>query len=196
MSRSLDGGGGGGVGTRPWWLALLACGGAYWPLAFEPSAMTSRDPHCCGYPHCCGHPPATGWESRMHLLPMASSPDGRISAPVRGHHEDPRLGGAQREGGGGVRKMQAHGVHTQTHTKMPQLCQAPGNQLPHLSSQSTPSTTLPCPVPPTVHGRARIGVERAQENSSHVVFPGADPAKYTAPIWMLAANLGYPPPSS
>ena len=27
--------GGGGVGTRPWWLALLACGGAYWPLAFE-----------------------------------------------------------------------------------------------------------------------------------------------------------------
>ena len=34
-------GGGGGVGTRPWWLALSACGGAYWPLAFEPSAMTS-----------------------------------------------------------------------------------------------------------------------------------------------------------
>ena len=27
------GGGGGGVGTRPWCLALLACGGAYWPLA-------------------------------------------------------------------------------------------------------------------------------------------------------------------
>ena len=26
--------GGGGVGTRPWWLALLACGGAYWPLTF------------------------------------------------------------------------------------------------------------------------------------------------------------------
>ena len=41
-------GGGGGVGTRPWWLALLACGGAYWPLAFEPSAMTSRHPHYCG----------------------------------------------------------------------------------------------------------------------------------------------------
>ena len=32
----------GGFGTRPWWLALSACGGAYWPLAFEPSAMTSR----------------------------------------------------------------------------------------------------------------------------------------------------------
>ena len=31
--------GGGGVCTKPWWLALLACGGAYWPLAFEPSAM-------------------------------------------------------------------------------------------------------------------------------------------------------------
>ena len=28
---------GGGGGTRPWWLALLARGGAYWPLSFEPS---------------------------------------------------------------------------------------------------------------------------------------------------------------
>ena len=36
---------GGGVGTRPWWLALLACGGAYWPLALEPSA---RRPYYCG----------------------------------------------------------------------------------------------------------------------------------------------------
>ena len=44
----------GGEGTRPWWLALLACGGAYWPLALEPSAMTSRPPHCRG------HPPAWG----------------------------------------------------------------------------------------------------------------------------------------
>ena len=49
---------GGGVGTRPWWLALLACGGAYWPLALEPSAMTSRHPYYCGHPHCCWHPPA------------------------------------------------------------------------------------------------------------------------------------------
>ena len=45
--------GGGEVGTRPWWLALLACGGAYWPLAFEPSAMTSRYPYYCEHPHCC-----------------------------------------------------------------------------------------------------------------------------------------------
>ena len=52
------GAGGGGVGTRPWWLALLACGGAYRPLALEPSAMTSRHPYYCGHPHCCGHPPA------------------------------------------------------------------------------------------------------------------------------------------
>ena len=41
----------------------------------------------------------------MQLLPMASSPDGLISAPVCGHYEDPRLGGAhhnqRREGGGG-----------------------------------------------------------------------------------------------
>ena len=44
-------------GTRPW-LALLACGGAYWHLALEPSAMISRDPHYCGHPHCRGHPPA------------------------------------------------------------------------------------------------------------------------------------------
>ena len=48
----------GGFGTRPWWLALLARGGAYWPLALEPSAMTSRHPHYCGHPHCRGHPPA------------------------------------------------------------------------------------------------------------------------------------------
>ena len=58
-----------------WWLALLACGGAYWPLAFESSAMTSR------HPYYCGHPPAWGGgESRMQLLPMAFSPDGLISA--------------------------------------------------------------------------------------------------------------------
>ena len=36
----------------------------------------------------------------MQLLPMASSPDGLISAPVCGHHEDPRLGGACFGGGG------------------------------------------------------------------------------------------------
>ena len=51
---------GGGGGTRPWWLALLACRGAYWPLAFEPSAMTSRHPYYCGHPHCRGHPPSWG----------------------------------------------------------------------------------------------------------------------------------------
>ena len=80
--RTEPTGGGGGIGTRPWWLALLARGSAYWPLAFEPSAMTSR------HPHCRGHPPAWG-ASRMQLLPMASSPDGLISA---------RYGG----GGGGL----------------------------------------------------------------------------------------------
>ena len=73
--------GGGGVGTRPWWLALLACGGAYWPVALEPSAMTSRRPQYHGHPHCCGHPPAWGLgDSRMQLLPMASSPNGLTSA--------------------------------------------------------------------------------------------------------------------
>ena len=60
-------------------MALLACGGAYWPLALEPSAMTSRPPHYCGHLHRRGHPPAPGGESRMQLLPMASSPDGLIS---------------------------------------------------------------------------------------------------------------------
>ena len=49
---------GGGAGIRPWWLALFACGGAYWPLALEPSAVTSGHPHYCGHPHCRGHPPA------------------------------------------------------------------------------------------------------------------------------------------
>ena len=42
------------------------CGGAYWPLALEPSAMTSRHPHYCGHLHYCrhlhcrGHPPSWG----------------------------------------------------------------------------------------------------------------------------------------
>ena len=57
MAQGL-GRGGGWVGTRPWWLALLACGGAYWPLAFEPSAMTSSHLYYCGHPHCRGHPPS------------------------------------------------------------------------------------------------------------------------------------------
>ena len=62
----------GGFGTRPWWLALLACGGAYWPLALERSAMTSRHPYYCGHPHCRGHPPALGGgASRMRLMPMS-----------------------------------------------------------------------------------------------------------------------------
>ena len=43
-----------GVGTRPWWLALFAGGGAYRPLALEASAMTSR------HLHCRRHPPAWG----------------------------------------------------------------------------------------------------------------------------------------
>ena len=64
LTRALlsqgPGGGGGGIGTRPRWLALLACGGVYWPLTFGPSAMTSRHPHFCGHPHCRGHPPAPG----------------------------------------------------------------------------------------------------------------------------------------
>ena len=37
--------GGGGVGTRPWWLALMPRGGACWPVALEPYAMTSGHPH-------------------------------------------------------------------------------------------------------------------------------------------------------
>ena len=44
-------GGGGVFGTRPWWLALLARGGAYWPLALEHSAIASRHPYYCGHPH-------------------------------------------------------------------------------------------------------------------------------------------------
>ena len=95
---------GGGIDTGPWWVALLACGSAYWPVAFEPSAMTSRRPHYCGHPHFRWHPPAPGGGggSRMQLLPMASSPDGLISAPVCGHHEDPEENLAQsfKRGGG------------------------------------------------------------------------------------------------
>ena len=69
LSASGGGLGGLGVGTRPWWLALLACGGAYWPLALEP-AMTSRasvllrasaclggTPECLGGGGCSSPPP-------------------------------------------------------------------------------------------------------------------------------------------
>ena len=63
---------GGGGGTRPWWLDL--CGGTYWPLAFCYYKQTSALPRAST---CLG-----GGEggSRMQLLPMASSPDGLISA--------------------------------------------------------------------------------------------------------------------
>ena len=54
-------GGGGGVGTRPWWSVLLACGGAYWPLALEPSAMT------------------TGWGGVAPLLPWCPFPRPRLA---------------------------------------------------------------------------------------------------------------------
>ena len=88
LADTMPQGVGGGVGTRPWWLALLACGGAYWPLAFEPFAMTSR------HPHYCGHPPAWGGgESTMQPLPMASSPDGLISAWVMRSSRSPPGGG-------------------------------------------------------------------------------------------------------
>ena len=96
-------GGGGGVGTRPWGLALLACGSAYWPLAFEPSAMTSRHPYCCGHPHCRGHPPSWGGiqnaTSARGVLPRR--PD---QCPGCGHHKDP--------GAGRCSPQPAHECHT------------------------------------------------------------------------------------
>ena len=70
-------GGGGGFGTRPWWLALLACGGAYWPLAFEPSAMTSR--HLAG----------GGGGARAHFLHAPPPPQ---KAPVTEALADPPTG--------------------------------------------------------------------------------------------------------
>ena len=44
---------------------LLACGGAHWPLALEPSAMTSRHPHYCGHRHCRGHPPPPSYLPKL-----------------------------------------------------------------------------------------------------------------------------------
>ena len=56
-------GGGGVLGGGGWHKALVvgsvSLRGAYWPLAFQPSAMTSRHPYYCGHPHCrgqCGCP--------------------------------------------------------------------------------------------------------------------------------------------
>ena len=47
-----------GVGLAQRLGGWLACGRAYWPLAFQPSAMTSRHPYYCGHPHCRRHPPS------------------------------------------------------------------------------------------------------------------------------------------
>ena len=81
----------GGFGTRPWWLALLACGGAYWPLAFEPSAVTSRHPYYCGHPHCCGHPPSwVGGGGGWYKVAPYSTRAGTV----------PRAPGGARHGGG------------------------------------------------------------------------------------------------
>ena len=60
-------GGGGGVGTRPWWLALLACGGAYWPLPFEPSAMTSRHLYYSGHLRCHGGGGGVGFSQKVWI---------------------------------------------------------------------------------------------------------------------------------
>ena len=68
---------GGVVGTRPWWLALSACSGAYWPLALEPSAMTSRHPYYCGHPHCRGHPPSLGRNPECNFCPWRPPLTGR-----------------------------------------------------------------------------------------------------------------------
>ena len=81
-------------GTRPWWLALLACGSAHWPLALETSALTSRHPYYCGHPHCRGHPCALGGGIQNATSAHGVLPPRPDQCPVCGHHEDPRLGGA------------------------------------------------------------------------------------------------------
>ena len=83
---------------------MLACGGAYWPMAFEPSAMTSKPPHYCGHPHCRGHRPALGMHGGIQ---SATSAHGVLPS-------DPVAAG----GGGGASKGQmrtrrcAPGRHT------------------------------------------------------------------------------------
>ena len=60
-----------GVGTKLWWLALLACGGAYWPLAFEPSAMTSRHPYYYGGGSCMRAKKQFSLKSTSHCLSVS-----------------------------------------------------------------------------------------------------------------------------
>ena len=77
-SRSNTSLGAGGGGLAQGLGALLACGGAYWPLALEPSAMTGR------HPYYCGHPPAWGGGgSSFDGRPFLRSPGPR-SAPTCG----------------------------------------------------------------------------------------------------------------
>ena len=77
----LEGGGGQGGGGGGWHKALVVGSVSLWrrPLASR-LRIFCRHPHYRRHPHCRGHPPAPGRASRMQLLPMASSPDGLISA--------------------------------------------------------------------------------------------------------------------
>ena len=142
-----SGGGGGGVGTRPWWLALLACGGAYRPLALGPSAMTSTT---AGIRTAAGiHLP--GGASRMQLLPMAW-PD---QCPVCGHHENPRLGGAH------------HNHQRECHTRPWVLAQGGGGG-PALLLRCKAILMLPCQTP-NIPSHPSTATQRAR--SIHVLNP-------------------------
>ena len=101
-TEPLDDPGGGGVGTRPWWLALLACGGAYWPLAT--SAMTSGHPHYCGHPHCRVRSSVDIWKVELGDAPEKVAPSHNNVAhvyPSTGLYRPPMVQGSMSALGSG-----------------------------------------------------------------------------------------------
>ena len=144
-------GGWGGVGTRPWWLALLACGSAYRPLAFEPSATGGRG----------GCQP---WKSQLLQLPHTHT-NAQAHAPLRVRKTGPEQCGVCEDQGtqwcttaatcGATRRMQCHWhLYCPAHTPKPR--QGRGGGLPPSLKTKFPTNYLrPQPAPPPCIGTGR-----------------------------------------
>ena len=150
---------GGGGGTRPWWLALLACGGAYWPLALEPSAMTggggsrggwgASSYGCQPFQYIVGDAtPTTHWSSKVKVpegVGFGTRPEGRG-------------GGGARVSRGSIPQLRIATPPSPTSTPPPRghtrrnpqhvaPGRAPGRTRPTARLQGLPPPPPPCDIP-------------------------------------------------